>query len=259
MVTLVETRLKEKVKQEMVLRGENLVVKADEMVKEAQHISFIMGKPVRFAVKLQTKWDEASVSALDTGPGAAASAMQSEVCVQVKDTREGGNEVMLDLPRFTELLQEMRSVYERLTDAVERDQDYVVPQSQDPWESLFDACQYVGSTRVLFEDLLHNVPIEDLTSTLMDNAGQKVGDIHLDVCPLLEDGSPLDDDPEWFIDDDEFEVPYPTERGSRVVQLERVVNRAPQNWGWGGSGRAQLTGPLISGYELWRRRRRKLF
>ena len=36
------------------------------------------------------------------------------------------------------------------------------------------------------------------------------------------------------------------------------VNRAPQNWGGGGPGkRAQLTGPLISYYELWRRRRPK--
>ena len=38
------------------------------------------------------------------------------------------------------------------------------------------------------------------------------------------------------------------------------VNRAPQNWGRGGVWKnAQLTGPLVSYYELWCRRRRKFF
>ena len=36
-------------------------------------------------------------------------------------------------------------------------------------------------------------------------------------------------------------------------------NRAPQNLGRGSGKRAQLTGPSISYYELWRRRRRKIF
>ena len=38
------------------------------------------------------------------------------------------------------------------------------------------------------------------------------------------------------------------------------VNRAPPKTGGGGVGkRAQLTGPVISDYELWRQRRRKFF
>ena len=35
------------------------------------------------------------------------------------------------------------------------------------------------------------------------------------------------------------------------------VNRAPQNWGGGGLGKGP--GPLISDYEVWRQRRRKIF
>ena len=44
--------------------------------------------------------------------------------------------------------------------------------------------------------------------------------------------------------------------GSQIRGRGGGVDRAPQNWGRGGSGkRAQLTGPLISYYELWRQRR----
>ena len=41
--------------------------------------------------------------------------------------------------------------------------------------------------------------------------------------------------------------------------LEGWVNRAKEQGGGGFWKRAQLTGPLISHYELWRRRRRSVF
>lgn len=68
-------------------RGEQLMTKMDELVKEAQQLTNMVGKPVQFTMRLQTSWDESNLSARTTGAGASFDAMQLDATVQVRDTR----------------------------------------------------------------------------------------------------------------------------------------------------------------------------
>eukprot|EP00667_Euglena_gracilis_P004236 EG_transcript_4256 len=221
-VASLEKRLKEKVKQDMCDRGEQLMTKMDELVKEAQQLTNMVGKPVQFTMRLQTSWDESNLSARTTGAGASFDAMQLDATVQVRDTRDLSKAITLEGHRFQALLEEMQRVHQRLLEAVERGEAYELPREADPWEKLFLVEQYVGCTRILLEDLLHNVPIEDLGSFLTDNAGNKVGQVKLDVYPCSPEGVCIEDDPELFVDDDEVDATWLGKRWDAVLAVRHL-------------------------------------
>eukprot|EP00668_Euglena_longa_P003902 GGOE01004577.1.p1 GENE.GGOE01004577.1~~GGOE01004577.1.p1 ORF type:complete len:780 (-),score=183.35 GGOE01004577.1:751-3090(-) len=221
-VASLEKRLKEKVKQEMCERGEQLMTKMDEKVKEAQQLTNTVGKPVQFTMRLQTSWDESTLSVQTTGAGASFDAMQLDATVQVKDTRDPSKVVTMESQRFMALLQEMQQVHRRLTQAVENGEMYVLPHEEDPWEKLFLVEQYVGCTRILLEGLLYNMPIEDLSAFLTDNAGNKVGQVKLDVHPCSPEGIPIEDDDELLVDDNEVEATWLGKRWDVILAVRHL-------------------------------------